>query len=818
MKKLFTDLMAYSFFLGSMLVCLCFPVQAQTQINIYLTGLPVVQLPISGIDSVTYTLSPPPPMMNVYQTNQPVLSFSIWDIDSVTFTIVNSGNPPWVVTSSFQFVSTTTALLNGSATSPDSPITQQGFCWSSTPNPSIADNVCPQLDPISSSFRGIAAYLDNGATIYFRAYAINSGGVGYGSVLSFTTQDGMFTYGNGVTDIDGNEYRSIIFGGKEWMIEDLYVTRYSDGSSIPTVSSTATWAQMNSGASCWSGNNETHSRNWRHGRLYNGYTVIDSRNVCPMGWHIPDYSDFNSFSSGAEMKAYGWWWEQQGDNTSGFTAIGGGNRNRDGDFNDFGSFGYWWANDPLQTPNYIRKFELRSSNSNMYGGGTDNAGGNFRQGNSIRCIKNHPPDVETSSVNSIIPFSAMAGGNVLSTGGSNVTQRGVCWGVNPLPTISDNVTMDGNGLGIFESNLAGTSESTTYYLRAYAINSAGIGYGNQLSFTTTSGWGTITAINCNNATNSGTFTAGMWANGVISSVPYTGGNGGYYVAQTVSSTGVTGLTATLLAGDFAIGSGTLNWTVVGTPSAGGTASFALNIGGQNCTLNATVYGLVGSIVSLNCDNATNSGTLIAGTIANGVSSNLTYTGGNGNAHYGQTASSTGVTGLTATLSPSIFATGSGTLTYIITGTPVVVAGAIGSVTASFALNIGGQSCTLNHTVTQVGSIWGALNCNSANNSGTLTDGMAASGVSSSVPYTFSNGGIHNGQTVNSIGVTGLTATLMSGALAGGSGTLTYTITGTPSDIGTASFALNIAGQNCTLNRTITFRSDPGAGVTFNGYT
>ena len=142
-----------------------------------------------------------------------------------------------------------------------------------------------------------------------------------------------------------------------------------------------------------------------------------------------------------------------------------------------------------------------------------------------------------------------------------------------------------------------------------------------------------------------------------------------------------------------------------------------------------------------------------------------------------------------------FATGAGNLTYTITGTPA------SSGTASFALSIGGKSCTLNVTVAAAGSIT-TLNCAGATTTGTLTSGTAASGVSSSVPYTGGNGGSYAAQTVTSTGVTGLTANLAAGSFATGAGSLTYTITGTPSGAGTASFAINIGGQSCTLTRTV----------------
>jgi len=93
----------------------------------------------------------------------------------------------------------------------------------------------------------------------------------------------------------------------------------------------------------------------------------------------------------------------------------------------------------------------------------------------------------------------------------------------------------------------------------------------------------------------------------------------------------------------------------------------------------------------------------------------------------------------------------------------------------------------------------ALDCSNAVPTGALTPGQAASGVSVSVSYTGGNGGVHDGQTVASTGVTGLTATLSAGSFESGSGNLSYSITGTPAGIGNASFALNIGGQTCTLN-------------------
>lgn len=181
--------------------------------------------------------------------------------------------------------------------------------------------------------------------------------------------------------------------------------------------------------------------------------------------------------------------------------------------------------------------------------------------------------------------------------------------------------------------------------------------------------GTISTLDCISANNIGSLTAYTTASGVSSTISYTGGDGGIYNGQTVTSTGVTGLLATLTAGTFAVGAGTLTYNITGTPNSNGTANFALNIGGQTCTLSWTVVLPTGVVSSLNCGNATNTGTLIDGTAASGVSSSIPYVGGNGGTHNGQTVTSTGVTGLTATLNPGTFAVSSGTLTYTISGTP-----------------------------------------------------------------------------------------------------------------------------------------------------
>lgn len=94
------------------------------------------------------------------------------------------------------------------------------------------------------------------------------------------------------------------------------------------------------------------------------------------------------------------------------------------------------------------------------------------------------PIVTTDSVTAISHNSAICGGNVSFDGGAPVTARGVCWSTSPLPTISDAHTTDGTGLGAFTSTLIGLMHSTYYYVRAYATNSEGTVYGDEIMFVT----------------------------------------------------------------------------------------------------------------------------------------------------------------------------------------------------------------------------------------------------------------------------------------------------------------------------------------------
>jgi uncharacterized protein (TIGR02145 family) len=101
--------------------------------------------------------------------------------------------------------------------------------------------------------------------------------------------------------------------------------------------------------------------------------------------------------------------------------------------------------------------------------------------------KNNLPVLSTEEVTDVTGTTATSGGNITDDGGITVTARGVCWSTAEDPTINDKKTEDGTGAGSFTSSITDLEPNTTYYVRAYATNSAGTAYGSAMSFTTQEG-------------------------------------------------------------------------------------------------------------------------------------------------------------------------------------------------------------------------------------------------------------------------------------------------------------------------------------------
>jgi uncharacterized protein (TIGR02145 family) len=179
--------------------------------------------------------------------------------------------------------------------------------------------------------------------------------------------NGLYVEGNGVVDIDGKTYSTIIMAnGQEWMKENLAVAKYRNGDAIPQVFSATTWFNTTSGGYGAYGN--LAANNTTYGKLYNWYTVTDARGVCPTGWHVPSDSEWSTLINfidagalggdnvnnvaGGRMKSTGVLQSSTGlwstpntsaTNLSGFTGLPGGNRDFGGGYYNINTFGFWWA-------------------------------------------------------------------------------------------------------------------------------------------------------------------------------------------------------------------------------------------------------------------------------------------------------------------------------------------------------------------------------------------------------------------------------------------------------------------------------------------
>jgi hypothetical protein len=187
--------------------------------------------------------------------------------------------------------------------------------------------------------------------------------------------------------------------------------------------------------------------------------------------------------------------------------------------------------------------------------------------------------VKSSTASSIISLSWNSNSDIAGLTGSDLTSLSIV-GWNGSAWVEIPSTVDTT------SFLGGASTLTTGSISSdAAVNLSAF---QAFTFGVVPSIGVIATINCAGATNNGNLYSGAAASGVSSVISYTGGNGGTHAGQVVTSTGITGLTATLASGNFAVGNGNLTYTITGTPSNSGTAYFAVNIGGVTCSLTRDV--------------------------------------------------------------------------------------------------------------------------------------------------------------------------------------------------------------------------------------
>jgi len=392
-----------------------------------------------------------------------------------------------------------------------SPIIKRGVAYATHPMPTLSDfntNNGTDTGYFESRLIGL-----NGSTRYFiRSYATNSVGTQYGNQFDFLTDTlilGVRCQGlPSVLDNSGNSYFTVQIGNQCWMQSNLKTKKYANGDTIHNVINNTSWGSLLSGASA--AYNNSSNNDSLFGKLYNHFTVTDYRGLCPTGWHIPSDAEWDTLesylggpvqsakalmttdtlaSSTVSWNFLNWnniW--NFATNSSGFSALPGGHRDDNGDFTGLNYHGFFWSsskepkwNDPNSFWRKYRLLQYSSLDGSVY---LHHGYGNPTTGFSVRCLINTLPQVNTTSNTNVTPSTALVTGEVNSDGGDQNTTRGFCYSTTSNPTISNDTTMNGTGAGVYSVTLHNLTPLTTYYVRAYATNSVGTSYGNELNFLT----------------------------------------------------------------------------------------------------------------------------------------------------------------------------------------------------------------------------------------------------------------------------------------------------------------------------------------------
>ena len=316
---------------------------------------------------------------------------------------------PTVTTTAISNILATSATSGGTISSNGgAEVTARGVCWSINQNPTILNSYTKDESTLSGKFVSAITGLSPGTLYYVRAYATNSVGTAYGNMVILSTAISTAT----ITSSD---------------ISNILSTSATGGGTI----SSNGGVTLNASGVCWSTTQNP--------------TILNS--------HTTDGS-----ISGAFISA--------------ITGLSPG------------------------TIYYVRAYATNSVGT---------AYGNQITVTTLAGI----PTVTTTSISNVLSTSASGGGTITSNSGAAVTKSGVCWSTNQDPTILNSFTTDGSATGTFTSTINNLIPVTVYYVRAYATNSVGTAYGNQITITTAAGLPTITTTSHSNVLSSSASSGGI---------------------------------------------------------------------------------------------------------------------------------------------------------------------------------------------------------------------------------------------------------------------------------------------------------------------
>ncbi len=402
---------------------------------------------------------------------------------------------PTVTTAGISGITPSSATGGGEVTNDGgASVTARGVCWSTLPNPTTADS-------FTFDGTGTGAFVSNltdlipGTPYFVRSYATNFIGTAYGNEVTFTTLPFSFTCGtpiiiNHVAGAVAPVDKTVTYGtvtnipgepSKCWITSNLGADHQATAVSDATEPSAGWYWQFNRKQGYkHTGTVRTPNTPWISS-IDEDLDWQTANDPCTLelgsGWRIPTNTEWTN------VNVSGNWTNWNGPWNSALKMHAAGSLYvPNGSLVNRGSIGLYWSSTQSFTTDGYR---LYFSSAEIHIGGDDKPAGL-----SIRCLAyasaSTIPTVSTSPVIDITQTTATSGGEVTDDGGADVTARGVCWSTSQNPTIADGHTSDGTGTGTFVSNLTGLTLNTLYFVRAYATNSMGTAYGNEVNFTTLS--------------------------------------------------------------------------------------------------------------------------------------------------------------------------------------------------------------------------------------------------------------------------------------------------------------------------------------------
>lgn len=406
---------------------------------------------------------------------------------------------PFIITGSTSDISISSVIIHSDIVSYDNlEISSKGIVWNTTGDPDLTsyEGLTDEGEG-SGQIASVIYNLESATQYYVRAYATNELGTSFGEEISFSTLSTLFAPGPGILDNNNNYYKTVIINNREWMAQNIKSSK--SFSTTSSGNSNGYIPETNFGAT-----RDTSMNDSVYGGLFSAFEITQGSR-CPNDWLIASEEDWQELEaylgmSASDTNTMGWRGTNEGGKlkepgftnwifpNTGATNETGFNFKPSGYLDEFGIFTgegtscrFWTSGTDSIEPYYFYARELSFDKA-----GINRIVSNPENKYSLRCVKpSGAPILFTKEVTLNEFDEPSSGGVIISQGGSEITEKGIVWSTEPAPNIYQNygITQDGTGPDEYTSVLYEIAPGETIYVRAYATNNQGTGYGNIIAYT-----------------------------------------------------------------------------------------------------------------------------------------------------------------------------------------------------------------------------------------------------------------------------------------------------------------------------------------------